>query len=504
MYNKRANDSISPQDIAQSNKPPRKKPNIDNGTIYKALDNDREWAKTAIKIVNSKVKNTTPNLTKPHTRASEKDKISMENEPWVTPKNTKRINKKANKQSEKIFTSPNKYSTLEQENETEDTDPSTSDTESVAENKTSQTHRQQKKSKRSAIREERAPPIYLSTTTNIKAIIQQLTASSDTSNFTIKQAFTKNNTGRHSINALDRNTFEEIKNILKSNNTEFFTYTPNTEKKKLFVIKGLNETFSPQEIKLDLQGALQGVATIEKIEKIEAGNAKNKNYMIIQFSSDSNINQATKINIIAHQRIRWEIFRKRDVFQCYNCQRVGHSSKNCNLASRCIKCTENHPKGSCKLDDKQNESPTCVNCSGKHPANYRGCPYIKEAQEERNNNRRRRTENRISINKNKTNLTNLNNNTQTNNFPPLNAQFSQSQNSQYINNNQTNLKAPNNDIADIKNLINSFQEQVAQSFKQQIVNLENYKSEIINKVDDNSNKINFIFDHLGLQWPRQN
>lgn len=71
----------------------------------------------------------------------------------------------------------------------------------------------------------------------------------------------------------------------------------------------------------------------------------------------------------------------------------------------------------------------CVNCQGKHPANYRGCSYIKEAQEERNNIRRR-TENWLSINKTNTYLTYLNkNNTQTYNYLPLNAQYPQSQNS---------------------------------------------------------------------------
>ena len=97
-------------------------------------------------------------------------------------------------------------------------------------------------------------------------------------------------------------------------------------------------------------------------------------------SNDSIIQNLIKIKTVAYQKIRWEPLIKRDVFQCKDCQRIGHSSANCSLDYRCVKCKENHKPGEWAIlkGTVDNRQLYCVNCEEfGHPASYRGCPLFK-------------------------------------------------------------------------------------------------------------------------------
>ena len=61
--------------------------------------------------------------------------------------------------------------------------------------------------------------------------------------------------------------------------------------------------------------------------------------------------------------------------QCWNCQRLGHSSNSCKSPKpRCKKCGGAHQKKDCTSEERH-----CVNCSGQHFANSKECPLIKQA-----------------------------------------------------------------------------------------------------------------------------
>ena len=70
---------------------------------------------------------------------------------------------------------------------------------------------------------------------------------------------------------------------------------------------------------------------------------------IIQVSPDSNIGKLLKINRLSYLKVSWEKIKKNDITQCYKCQRIGHTAQNCNLNHRCVKCTEPHGPGECKI-----------------------------------------------------------------------------------------------------------------------------------------------------------
>ena len=65
------------------------------------------------------------------------------------------------------------------------------------------------------------------------------------------------------------------------------------------------------------------------------------------------------------------------VRQCNNCQKFGHSAKNCQAKTKCVICGEGHlHKGS---PNKEKKQPKCANCRGPHFASYKECPAYKKA-----------------------------------------------------------------------------------------------------------------------------
>lgn len=81
---------------------------------------------------------------------------------------------------------------------------------------------------------------------------------------------------------------------------------------------------------------------------------------------------------------------------CSRCQRVGHSSSNCHLDFRCVKCAENHEPGNCAIKKEIKIDKTqiyCVRCKMYgHPATYKGCIKYKEIKDRFTKNRIRKNE----------------------------------------------------------------------------------------------------------------
>ncbi|KAG7306299.1 hypothetical protein JYU34_008899, partial [Plutella xylostella] len=73
--------------------------------------------------------------------------------------------------------------------------------------------------------------------------------------------------------------------------------------------------------------------------------------------------------------------------QCHNCQSYGHSSRNCHIRSRCVKCLGDHHTKDCPRpkDPKEcTEAPGCVLCGTLgHTASYGGCPQRPRPQTRR-------------------------------------------------------------------------------------------------------------------------
>lgn len=225
------------------------------------------------------------------------------------------------------------------------------------------------------------PPLYI-TKSSMKDIISIMNALELTKkDITILES-NANEILTHTIYANNQEHHTKIREALGAKKLEFFTYTPKNEKPKSLILKGVKGYFSAEDIKSELiELALPGVEILSVKNFHYDKNQIDKHHHIIQLSSNSPTADLFKIKTLAYQRVKWEKLRKPLIYQCRRCQRVGHSSKNCHLEFRCVKCAQAHGPGKCAINKAGGkELLTCSNCGQTgHPASYRGCPYIKLA-----------------------------------------------------------------------------------------------------------------------------
>ncbi|GFU72145.1 uncharacterized protein TNCV_3050051 [Trichonephila clavipes] len=74
-------------------------------------------------------------------------------------------------------------------------------------------------------------------------------------------------------------------------------------------------------------------------------------------------------------------FKKRPgATQCYNCNYFNHSSANCEMKPRCLKCYKDHCTGDCPIKERI-ENPECINCKVKgHMANWCTCKAFPQSK----------------------------------------------------------------------------------------------------------------------------
>lgn len=178
--------------------------------------------------------------------------------------------------------------------------------------------------------------------------------------------------------------FHKIKTFLKKSQINHYNYTPKDEKPLSFVVKGIDPSFTLDDIYSAF--SLQKL-NINIIKIFKLGQTNN---WVIQIHPNDNPTDLLNIRYILHQKIHIGKLKNLKMSQCKNCQRFGHVAINCNMSYRCVKCTEKHDPGKCSLkSDPNNEQvpARCVNCGQLgHPASYKGCPKYKEILERKHNN----------------------------------------------------------------------------------------------------------------------
>lgn len=182
--------------------------------------------------------------------------------------------------------------------------------------------------------------------------------------------------GSNSTQVLCHSTDDKRKLIVKlqSQQIGFHTFTDPADKPTYFLLKGFYHA-SCDEILTTLQASSVPATKVTDF-------IRNDNYVIYLVHFDKSIN----VNVLNHSHkyvdgivVKWEMMKKsnKKVTQCFRCQQWGHSSINCGLPARCVKCSETHDKGSCPRTSREGD-PTCCNCGGSHTSNHRGCPAYKK------------------------------------------------------------------------------------------------------------------------------
>jgi Associated with zinc fingers len=171
------------------------------------------------------------------------------------------------------------------------------------------------------------------------------------------------------------NTIEDFRksiNLLEERNYKFHTFTVPEEKPLRVVIRGLNASFSKEEIQAELESLKFDIVSVAQIINKRL-NQPTLLFAITLKKSDSN-KSIFNLDFLLNQRITVELQNKpKGISQCHKCQSFGHSAINCRADAACVKCAGNHISLECP-HGKIVDSPLCFNCGGNHTANFANCP----------------------------------------------------------------------------------------------------------------------------------
>lgn len=230
-------------------------------------------------------------------------------------------------------------------------------------------------------------------TGNIPPIIIQL--QSDWTHGKIKDNVTKFDKNFHlqyrgnnkvAVQCYSAESHRLIKNGLLQEKVTFHTFSRKDEKTYKAVIRGLPEYFEETLVQELAAIGFEGT----KITKLKS--TKNKEAQcppfLVHLPSGSDITKFRQVKYLGNCAVNISRFKPNTSAgtQCFRCQGFGHSSHNCNLTPRCVKCTTSHATKDCPKKDKTDPA-RCCNCDQEHPANYRQCP-TRQKYVERMNSRR--------------------------------------------------------------------------------------------------------------------
>lgn len=226
---------------------------------------------------------------------------------------------------------------------------------------------------------EKMPP-FVVFNQNAKDTVLLIKTKLNINNFSIKNS----GINKIMVNTTNLDDYKKVKNILTEANSEFYTYTPKSLKMKSLVLKGLNNDELTDDIKRYIEEAdssieIDGVSQLQTAKSRLTG--KKLPIFVIRLKTYQNVKTVKNIKYINHQKVSWEDLINSDkIIQCKMCQRFGHTASNCHLGYRCVKCSEDHSPGNCRIiKGKEGHEAFCVLCEKSgHPASYRGCPKYKE------------------------------------------------------------------------------------------------------------------------------
>lgn len=216
------------------------------------------------------------------------------------------------------------------------------------------------------------PPIFVAGVKNINPLSTLLNSVAN-KDFQLKVL----NDEQVKIQALSPTSFSTIVKNLEENKTEFHTYKPKTERNFRVVVKNLHYSTDPKEIEEEINQYGHQVANV--------WNIKNRTKVplpmfMIDLKPNTNNSDIYKIKTLLQCIVKIEApLRKKEIPQCINCQRYGHTKSYCHHSPRCVKCAGTHHTSKCTRNERSKDVK-CVLCEGNHPANYKGCVVYKDLQ----------------------------------------------------------------------------------------------------------------------------
>lgn len=178
---------------------------------------------------------------------------------------------------------------------------------------------------------------------------------------------------------------------LKENGIEFNSFNNSASRKKSFIIRGLivNDTDEAIDLIRDAvtEMGLTGNYEIGRFEtSYQRFHPSNDRLSLYRVTVGASTDDSLLLNMrtIGYSRVRVERMKKSTVVQCHRCQRLHHTTGQCNFTYRCVQCIVPHQYGDCPRVTNKNLPIGCINCAdaklnhADHTANdLRNCSYFK-------------------------------------------------------------------------------------------------------------------------------
>ncbi|GFT29483.1 PRE_C2HC domain-containing protein [Trichonephila clavipes] len=164
---------------------------------------------------------------------------------------------------------------------------------------------------------------------------------------------------------------DKIKNLLIVKKADHYTIEHPTVIKA--VIKGLPSSTNVTDIESELKA--KGFE-VEKIAQLRKFTTKSPlPLFMIQIKRSKNAHGIFKLNNLNYLTVEVVPFRRRPcASQSFNCNYFNHTSKNCKMTPRCLKCEGSHRTQDCHTTERL-QTLHCINCNEDgYLASSRQCP----------------------------------------------------------------------------------------------------------------------------------
>ena len=218
--------------------------------------------------------------------------------------------------------------------------------------------------------EPKPPPIYIQNVETISPLKSEISKIAQNM-FEFKIL----NNGEVKVQLQNSVHYRETVKMLKSKNTEYYTYKPKNERGFKVILRNMHYSADSDEIKQELSLMNHKVLNIYNI--LQRGSKRPTSLFSVELETSPNNKEIYGIQYLLNCKISFEPpHHKRTIPQCSNCQKYGHTKNFCNLNPVCVKCAGKHKTVDCSKKNDEN-TPKCALCAGNHTANYKGCEIYK-------------------------------------------------------------------------------------------------------------------------------
>lgn len=185
------------------------------------------------------------------------------------------------------------------------------------------------------------------------------------------------------IQPIDIESGKKITDFLASHGYEFHSFKNKAERGKCYILRGLNDSFTSDDILNALiRAGFPTETTINQhITGFQKAHPEIKHNLLYRIVTPSSFDERTinEIDALFDLKVKFEKMKGNKIIQCKRCQEYFHTASSCHHPFRCVKCKDAHEIGECPRDANPNLPIRCVNCDGAHSANnHKECKYFIE------------------------------------------------------------------------------------------------------------------------------